>query len=114
MIRGRFRRHGRRQGAESAEDEYFEIDPGELTAIFSVPQWLRDVGMMAWLLVGVAVFLVGMVWLLGLTQVIVTPVITAAVIAAVASPLVRWLHRHRIPRPLGAALLLVGIIAIGI
>jgi predicted PurR-regulated permease PerM len=114
MIRGRFRRHGRRESADTAEEEYFEIDPGELTGLFSVPQWLRDVGMMAWLLVGVAVFLVGMVWLLGLTQVIVTPVITAAVIAAVASPLVRWMHRHRIPRPLGAALLLVAIILIGI
>jgi predicted PurR-regulated permease PerM len=114
MIRGRFRRQGRRKNAEAAEEEYFEIDPGELSGIFSVPDWLRNVGLMAWLLVGVAVFLVGMVWLLGLTQVIVVPVITAAVIAAVASPLVRWLHRHRIPRPLGAALVLVGIIAIGI
>jgi putative heme transporter len=114
VIRGRFRRHGRRESAESAGDEYFEIDPGELSGIFTAPQWLRDVGFMAWLLVGVAVFLVGMVWLLGLTQVIVAPVITAAVVAAVASPLVRWLHRHRIPRPLAAALLLVGIILIGI
>jgi putative heme transporter len=114
MIRGRFRRHGRREDTQAAEDEYFEIDPGELTGIFSVPSWLRDVGLMAWLLVGVAVFLVGMVWLLGLTEVIVAPVITAAVVAAVASPLVRWMHGHRIPRPIGAALLLVGMILIGI
>jgi putative heme transporter len=114
MIRGRFRRHGRPNRSESPEDEYFEIDPGELSGIFSVPDWLRNVGLMAWLLVGVAVFLVGMVWLLGLTQVIVVPVITAAVIAAVASPLVRWLHRNRVPRPLGAALVLVGITGIGI
>jgi putative heme transporter len=114
MIRGRFRRHGRRGGAEHAEDEYFEIDPSELSGIFTAPQWLRDVGLMAWLLVGVAVALVGMVWLLGLTEVIVAPVITAAVVAAVASPLVRWLHRHHVPRPLGAALILIGIIVIGI
>jgi predicted PurR-regulated permease PerM len=114
MIRGRFRRHRREGDTEPAADEYFEIDPGELSGIFTVPQWLRDVGLMAWLLVGVAVFLVGMVWLLGLTQVIVVPVITAAVVAAVASPLVRWLHSHRVPRPLGAALLLVGIIVLGI
>jgi putative heme transporter len=69
---------------------------------------------MAWLLVGVAVLLVGLVWLLGLTEVIVAPLITAAVVAAVASPLVRWLHGHRVPRALGAALLLLTIIAIAI
>jgi predicted PurR-regulated permease PerM len=114
MIRGRFRRHGRRGGSETAEDEYFEIGPGELSGIFTVPPWLRDIGLMAWLLVGVAVLLVGMVWLLGLTEVIVAPVITAAVIAAVASPLVRLLHRHRVPRPLAAALLLLAIIVVAI
>jgi putative heme transporter len=114
MIRGRFRRHGRPKDTQAAEDEYFEIEPGELTGIINVPSWLRDVGLMAWLLVGVAVFLVGMVWLLGLTQVIVAPVITAAVVAAVASPLVRWMHGHRIPRPVGAALLLLAIVLLGI
>jgi putative heme transporter len=114
MIRGRFRRHGRREGSAAAEDEYFEIDPGELRGVFSVPQWLRDVGLMAWLLVGVAVLLVGMVWLLGLTEVIVAPVLTAAVVAAVASPLVAWLNSHHVPRILGAVIVLVAIILIGI
>ena len=33
--------------------------------MFSVPQWLRDVGMIAWLLVGVALLVAGAVWLLG-------------------------------------------------
>ena len=113
MIRGRFRRHGRREGAAAAEDEYFEIDPGELSGIFSVPDWLRNVGLMAWLLVGIAVLLVGMVWLLGLTQVIVVPVITAAVVAAVASPLVGWLHGLGVPRALAAAVLLLAIVLIG-
>ena len=47
------------------------LEDRELSGIFSVPEWLRNLGLMAWLLVGVAVFLVGMVWLLGLTQVIV-------------------------------------------
>jgi putative heme transporter len=114
MIRGRFRRHGRRKDTEAAKDEYFEIAPGELSGIFAVPQWLRDVGLMAWLLVGVAVLLVGMIWLLGLTQVIVAPVITAAVVAAVASPLVAWLHRHRVPRILGAVMVLLAIVLLGI
>jgi putative heme transporter len=114
MIRGRLRRH-RRDGEPSREaEEYVEIDPGQLSGIFTVPQWLRDVGLAAWLLVGVAVFLVGAVWLLSLTQVIVAPVITAGIVAAVASPLVAWLRSRGIPRGLGAALLMVAIIALAI
>jgi putative heme transporter len=114
MIRGRLR--GRRRDGDPARepDAYIEIDPGQLIGIFTVPQWLRDVGLTAWLLVGVAVFLAGMVWLLALTQVIVLPVLTAGIVAAVASPLVAWQHKHRIPRGAGAALLMVAIIALGI
>lgn len=57
---------------------------------------------------------VGAVWILALTQTIVAPVITAAVVAAVASPLVGWLARRRLGRGLAAALLLVGAILVGI
>jgi putative heme transporter len=112
MIRERLYRRRRRE-QPGAEDDYIEIDPGELTRIFAVPAWLRDMGLMAWLLVGVALFIAGTVWLLALTQVIVVPVILAAVIAAVASPLVGWLHRHGIPRPAGAGLLMLGFILVG-
>jgi putative heme transporter len=113
MIRGRLRRRQRDGEPAREPDAYIEIDPGQLSGIFTVPQWLRDVGLMSWLLVGVAVFLVGMVWLLSLTQVIVVPVITAGIVAAVASPVVDWLALHRIPRGLGAALLMVAIILAG-
>ena len=56
----------------------------------AAPRWLRDLGFTSWLLVGVTLLLVGAVWLLALTQTIVMPVITAGVIAAVASPVVGW------------------------
>jgi putative heme transporter len=97
-----------------AEYEHVEIDPSELSRVFSVPQWLRDVGLMSWLLVGVAVFLVGAVWLLSLTEVIVVPLITAAVIAAVASPVVAWLRGRGVPRVIGAVLLMLAIVAVGV
>ena len=97
MLRGRLRRRGERGGEETAEPQYIEIDPRELTGIFSVPQWLRDIGLMSWLLVGIAISLVGAVWLASLTSVIVLPLITAGIIAAVASPLVAWLRRHGVP-----------------
>jgi predicted PurR-regulated permease PerM len=117
-IRGRLRR-GQAQGdpavAQSpAAGDYVEIDASELTGVFAAPGWLRDVGLTAWLLVGVALFLVGMVWLASLTQTIVAPVITAAVVAAVASPLVAWMNRHRIPRPLAAIFIMLGLIAVGV
>src|SRR3954454_24972930 len=85
-------------------------DAAELSDVFAAPTWLRDIGFTAWLLVGVALFLVGAVWLLSLTEVIVTPVIAATVIASVASPLVAWLQRHHVPRPAGAILVVIAII----
>jgi putative heme transporter len=113
MIRGRLRRRRGDGDRGRAEDEFVEIDAAELTGLFATPSWLRDLGLTAWLLVGVALFLAGAVWLLSLTHTIVTPVITAAVVASVASPLVGWLSRHHVPRAAGAALILLAIIALG-
>jgi putative heme transporter len=111
MIRGRLLR--RRASGAPAEDEFIEIDPGQLSGLFAAPRWLRDLGFTAWLLVGVVVLLVGLIWILSLTQVIVIPVIVAGVIAAVTEPLVSWLNGHRLPRSLGAILVLLAIVAAG-
>jgi predicted PurR-regulated permease PerM len=69
---------------------------------------------MAWLLVGVAIFLVGAVWLAALTEVIVIPVIVAAIVAAVAGPAITWLSRHGVPRALGTVLLMLLIVALAV
>jgi putative heme transporter len=98
--------------AGAAEDEVIGIEPGELSGVLAAPRWLRDLGFSAWLLVGVGAALVGLIWLLSLTQTIVMPVITAAIIASVASPLVDRLRRIGVPRGIGAALVLLAIIAI--
>ena len=95
-------------------DDRVEIDARDLSEIVWVPQWLRGAGQMAWLLVGLTLLLVAIVWLLSLTYVIVLPVLTAGIVAAVASPLVAWMHRHGIPRGLGTALLMLAIIAIAV
>ena len=92
---------------------FVEIEPEQLSRIFAVPQWLRDLGLMSWLVVGSLVLLGGAVWLLSLTSNIVVPVITAAIIAAVLSPVVGWLARHRLGRGGGAALVLLLVIALG-
>jgi predicted PurR-regulated permease PerM len=85
-------------------------DDADLAVGFSAPRWLRDAGVTAWLLAGVGVLLVGVLWVLSLTQVIVAPVIAATVVAAVASPVVSWLERHRVPRAVSAVLLLLALV----
>jgi predicted PurR-regulated permease PerM len=89
-----------------------ELNPSR-QMVRAAPRWLRDLGFTSWLLVGVTLLLAGAVWLLALTQTIVMPLIAAGVIAAVASPVVGWLHGHGLPRALGAILLLVGLIVVG-
>ena len=86
----------------------------ERTAQFSAPGWLRNLGFSSWLLVGFVLIVVGLIWLLAETATIVMPVILAAVLGAVAGPLVGWLERHRVPRIWGAILVLLGLVAIGV
>ena len=99
---------------ETPERTVVEIDATSLSRVFSAPMWLRDLGLLAWFLVGVALLLVGLTWLLGLTSTITMPVIVGAILATVAGPLVTKMQQHRIPRPAGAALVLLGLIALGI
>jgi predicted PurR-regulated permease PerM len=112
ILRGRLRRPGREEAG--GEGEVIEVDPGELSGLFAAPQWLRDLGFSAWLLVGVAAALIGAIWLLSLTETIVLPVIVAGIIASVTSPLVDWLRRRGIPRGIGAGLVFLAIIAVGV
>jgi predicted PurR-regulated permease PerM len=110
----RMRRVRHEHGASGDGDtDFVEIDTRELSGMFATPTWLRDLGVMAWLLVGVAGVLVGAVWLLALTSTIVIPVVTAAILASVLAPVVRWLSRHRIPRAAAAGIVLLMIVVAG-
>ena len=84
----------------------------ELSTVFSAPRWLRDLGLASWFLVGVAALAVGLTWVLGITSTIVEPVITGGIVAIVASPIVSWLNQHRVPRALGALIVLLGLAAL--
>src|SRR3954451_17463634 len=99
-------RHRHGATPEPAEDPVprivATIDPSQLAGLFSAPQWLRDLGLLTWLLVGIGLVLVGLVWLLGLTSSITIPVILGLIIAAVSSPAVEALQRRRVPRGAGA------------
>jgi predicted PurR-regulated permease PerM len=103
----------RRDGIREKPDPV-ELDPDALTGLFGPPKWLRDLGESAWLAVGVTGFVIAVVWLLALTHTIVAPVITAAIVAAVASPLVRKLSAGRFPRGLASAgVLLFFVVVVG-
>ncbi len=77
------------------------------------PAWLKPIGVSAWYIVGITLVGVGLILVAALTEIIVLPVITATVIAAVGSPLVSAMNRHHIPRGVGAALLLFLLVLIG-
>jgi putative heme transporter len=112
----RLRRHERDEGDPVREETVAigGVDLDELTTLFAPPRWLRDLGRAAWLLVGVAALLAVIIWLLGTTYEIVGPVIAGTIVATVAMPAVSTLQRHRVPRVAGAAIVLLGLAAIGV
>ena len=96
------------------QHDVIQVDVEQLADVFSAPRWLRNLGLASWLLVGVAALVVGLILLVGATSAITQPVLAAFVVACVASPLVSRLKRHGVPRAAGAALVLLGLIAIAI
>src|SRR5262245_2809285 len=105
--------------SEPAGPQVVQIDIDEdqlrqMSAVFAAPRWMRDLGIAAWLLVGIEALLVGLVWLLALTATITVPVIVGLILATVASPLVNWLHGKGLSRVLGAIIVLLTIVALGI
>jgi putative heme transporter len=104
-------RHGR---AVPEGDGASAIDVGGLARIFAAPRWLRDLGRVAWFLVGVGLVLVGLIWLLAEVATIVMPVVTGTIIAAVAGPAVSTLEQRGLPRALGASLILLGLLALAV
>jgi predicted PurR-regulated permease PerM len=77
-----------------------------------VPDWLQTLGRGAWLLVGIAVLLAIVFFLLGLISDLVIPLVFAAILAAIFVPLVDRLERWRVPRWLGAPLVVLLAIAV--
>jgi predicted PurR-regulated permease PerM len=101
----------------SVEPQTIKLDPGqlrELSAVFSAPRWLRDLGVASWLLVGFGLLVVGVMLLLTITSVIVEPVLIGLVLATVSTPVVSWLQRKGVPRLGGAFLVLLGFLVLGV
>ena len=72
-----------------------------------LPSWLRTLGTGAWLVVGIALLVgIALMLLAGVASLMI-PLVVAAVLAAILVPAVDRLERWRVPRWLGAALLLL-------
>ena len=84
-----------------------------LKGAFATPRWLRDLGRTSWLLVGLLLVLLGLIWLLAETYTIVGPMVCALIVAVVAMPVVLMLDRH-MPRALAAALVLLAVAAVAV
>jgi putative heme transporter len=116
-VRVRFPRH--REGKDPAivvrpdGTEIGVVQLDALSTVFSPPRWLRDLGRASWLLVGVFALLFGLIWLLAETYTIVGPVVAAMIVATVAMPVVARLAQH-MPRAAAAAVVLLGLVAIGV
>ncbi len=105
-----------REAPGAGAEEVLEIRAEDLSGLFAAPRWLRDLGVMSWLLVGAFLVVGGVVWLFALTSTITVPVIVGTIVGAVAGPLVNKLQRRGIGRA-GAAvivMLLVIVIALAI
>jgi len=106
----------RKDAAPAVEPVPFELaaaEAGELASTFAAPRWLRDLGRTSWLLVGFFALMAGLIWLLGTTSTIVGPVVAGTIVATVAMPVVGVFSRH-MPRAAAAALVLLGLAAIGV
>jgi predicted PurR-regulated permease PerM len=106
------RRFRHADATREADLEQPVVSPEAITQVFAAPVWLRNLGQSSWLIVGTLIVLLGLTWLLSATSSIVMPVLTASIVAAVAAPVIGWLQRHRVPRGAGAALLIVGVLAV--
>jgi predicted PurR-regulated permease PerM len=79
-----------------------------------LPQWFQRWGIGAWLVVGMFLVIIGFVWLLALTSSIAMPLIAGFVIGAVGGAIVDYLERRGWPRAAGAAVVMLGLVAIGV
>ena len=74
-----------------------------------IPGWIRRTGSVSWALLGAIGLVAVAVFALGALRGIVIPLVLAGFVAIVFSPAVDWLERRRMPRAIGAVLVIVGI-----
>jgi predicted PurR-regulated permease PerM len=81
---------------------------------FAVPRWAGDAGRWSWIIIGVLILLVALIALAAATRVLVVAALFAVLLGGTFLPVVDKLAKHRFPRWLGALLVAVFLIALGI
>lgn len=76
------------------------------------PAWVRRVGWTSWAFIGFAGAVAVVLFVLGSLREIVIPLVVAAFLAVVFAPIVDWLAARRVPRAVGALLVILLIFAV--
>jgi predicted PurR-regulated permease PerM len=100
--------------AAPAEVTLAREDLAGLSTSYAPGRLVRDLGRTSWFLIGIFGLFFALFLLVAKAQTIAGPVVVASVVAAVFAPLVSRLARHRIPRAAGAALVLLGLVALAV
>jgi putative heme transporter len=101
-----------------AGPDKIEARPAEIAGMrrdpsaFAAPQWARDVGLWSWIVVGALLVLSALFAAAAATQMIVLASLFAILFGGTFLPVVDWLHRHHLPRWVGALLVLVFLILV--
>ncbi len=82
-----------------------ELDQG-------IPFGVRIAAAWSWRLGLILVFTAGLIWLLSHISFLIIPVMVAALLAGLLSPVTRWLARRRIPNGLAVAITVLGFIGV--
>jgi predicted PurR-regulated permease PerM len=73
---------------------------------------LTRTGVAAWSILGMLALVWVVIWVLGRVHVLVAPVVLSVAVIYILNPVVNRLQRRGVPRPLGAALSLVGLVGL--
>jgi len=90
------------------------VDDRREPSAFAAPQWVRDVGMWSWIVVGVLIVLIALFAAAAATMLIVLAALFAVLLGGTFLPWVDWLHRHHLPRWLGALLVVVFLVLLAV
>jgi predicted PurR-regulated permease PerM len=82
--------------------------PGD--AAFQVPEWLRRFGFASWMLIGIALAVLGLIYVITRLSTIVVPTLFAVLLGATFLPLVDRLERWHIRRWIGALLVMLMVV----
>jgi predicted PurR-regulated permease PerM len=103
-----------------ADDSPIAVRPAQVAdrrrepSAFSAPQWARDVGLWSWIVVGTLLVLVALFFAAAAVEMVVLASLFAILFGGTFLPVVDWLQQRHLPRWLGALLVLVLLIALGI